>query len=986
MFGNVAGLYPRSNTVKVQYLGELAKESDTFVIALTESHLKSHILDTEVSIPGFQLVRADRQDHINKGGVITYVKEEYAYGLKVISSGCNGTTEWMCIFLPAVGVVIANMYRPPACVENKFKEMLADASAAIERLGSPMPTVIVCGDFNLPIMNWETGSYVGGTTDMQRQAEALLEFMNVHCLQQMVNEPTRIHNILDLFLTNNAEIVMNIETANTVISDHRLITVNTYIDIIQEPKIRKDKLEGFAGLNFHHKRIDWAELNQDLQLVNWKEELDGKTDNEMLSLIYENLLCSCQKFIPRKGELIRKSIIPRDRRILMRNRANMNKQMSKARGTKKLTLIKKLEVVEYKLLESHKKEERVRELRAIDSIKDKSKYFFSYAKSKSTFRIPIGPLEKDGKIVENPQEISQILQEQFVSVFSQPKFSQTDPRNMNIGHTNQTFNDVEVTVDDIEEAIGKLSKDSAPGPDGIPSVLLKECMHSLKEPLCLLWRQSMLTGHIPDRLKLGQITPIHKGGSRNEVKNYRPITLTSHIIKIFERVLTMKLVEYLEANSLFNQRQHGFRRGRSCLSQLIDHYQNVLNIMESGNNADVIYLDFAKAFDKVDHGILIRKLANIGVGGQILSWIYEFLYNRRQIVKVANCSSDSADVISGVPQGTVLGPILFLIFVGDIDEGLRHAEASSFADDTRVVLQVGNENERLNLQRDLEALYEWSDTNNMMFNGGKFQHLRFGPPQSDRRYVTPEGELIAMANDVRDLGITMGANGNFEAHVSDSVLKGSQMAGRILRTFQTRETAPMMILYKALVLPLLEYCCQIWSPKKLGLIKRIESVQRHFTAKLSGTADMKYKERLTFLKIYSLERRRDRYAIIYIWKIIQGLVPNLLGKDRIRPVDTNVRLGRYCVLPNLNHNAPRYVQTLRENSFCVSGPKLFNILDKDLRNFDGTLETFKRKLDQFLATVTDIPVDPNEPQVVTSNSLIDQVAQGRLRLRSCPQR
>ena len=196
----------------------------------------------------------------------------------------------------------------------------------------------------------------------------------------------------------------------------------------------------------------------------------------------------------------------------------------------------------------------------------------------------------------------------------------------------------------------------------------------------------------------------------------------------------------------------------------------------------------------------------------------------------------------------------------------------------------------------------------------------------------------------------------------------------------------MMILYKALVLPILEYCCQIWSPKKLGLIKRIESVQRHFTAKLSGTADMKYKERLTFLKIYSLERRRDRYAIIYIWKIIQGLVPNLLGKDRIRPVDTNVRLGRYCVLPNLNHNAPRYVQTLRENSFCVSGPKLFNILDKDLRNFDGTLETFKRKLDQFLATVTDIPVDPNEPQVVTSNSLIDQVAQGRLRLRSCPQR
>ena len=142
----------------------------------------------------------------------------------------------------------------------------------------------------------------------------------------------------------------------------------------------------------------------------------------------------------------------------------------------------------------------------------------------------------------------------------------------------------------------------------------------------------MRSGKIPDRLKLGLIIPVHKNGPWSQARNYRPITLTSHIMKIFERVITKKLIEYLDANLLLNDRQHGFRKGRSCLSQLIDHYQDLLNIMENRSSADVIYLDFAKAFDKVDHGILIRKLVEIGVNGDVLVWIFEFLTKRQQIV------------------------------------------------------------------------------------------------------------------------------------------------------------------------------------------------------------------------------------------------------------------------------------------------------------------------------------------------------------------
>ena len=159
----------------------------------------------------------------------------------------------------------------------------------------------------------------------------------------MISEPTRMHNILDLFLTNNPEIVTNAEVTNTLISDHRLIIVDTCIEKVQVYERKREKLEGFANLNFNHNRIDWAKLNQELQIINWEEQLESKSEDDTLSLIYEKLLTACKKYIPKKGELVRKSIIPRDRRILMRNRANVNKQLRKGNLNRRATLTRKLE-------------------------------------------------------------------------------------------------------------------------------------------------------------------------------------------------------------------------------------------------------------------------------------------------------------------------------------------------------------------------------------------------------------------------------------------------------------------------------------------------------------------------------------------------------------------------------------------------------------------------------------------------------------------
>eukprot|EP00111_Clytia_hemisphaerica_P005573 TCONS_00016170-protein len=212
--------------------------------------------------------------------------------------------------------------------------------------------------------------------------------------------------------------------------------------------------------------------------------------------------------------------------------------------------------------------------------------------------------------------MAEILSRQYVSVFSAPKpfdiiQSENDEVNVDI------ISDLQVTEDDLIKAINDLSQTAAPGPDGFPATFLKQCKEELSIPLCILWRQSLDKGIVPDEVKRCTITPIHKGGSRSLASNYRPVALTYHVIKIFEKVLRAHIVKHMDENNLFNPNQHGFRSWRSCLSQLLEQYDLILNILDEGANADVVYLDFSKAFDKVDHSIVLRKIKKLGIDGKL---------------------------------------------------------------------------------------------------------------------------------------------------------------------------------------------------------------------------------------------------------------------------------------------------------------------------------------------------------------------------------
>ena len=633
--------------------------------------------------------------------------------------------------------------------------------------------------------------------------------------------------------------------------------------------------------------------------------------------------------------------------------------------------------IEQEIKVSHLNELQRNEEKAVEAIRSNSKFFFNYAKRKAELRTEIGPLRRGSELVSEPSQMCDILRIQYESVFSHPLPDQDLDAQMETSE--MSIDNIELTPMDFIDVSSSIRVNSAPGPDGIPAILLKKTIGALATPLCMIWQESLRSGRIPECLKVGKITPIFKGGDKTEPKNYRPVVLTSHSVKIFEKIVVKKLRQFFEGAGLFNENQHGFRSGRSCLSQLLLHYQDVLENLAEGQDVDVVYLDFSKAFDKVDHTILCGKLRRLGVGGDLLRWLKEFLTNRVQFVAVDGALSENSRVISGVPQGSVLGPLLFLIHIGDINERVQNSIVRSFADDTRIIMPIQSDADCRNLQNDLNVLYDWATTNNMVFNGDKFDILRYvvsGAPV-DFVYRTNEGRPISTRDTVTDLGVVMSESLNFEDHIREVSKKGRQRVGWILRVFQTREREALMTLYRSLVLPILEYCCQLWSPHTVGMMRMLEAVQRTFTYRIRGLSELNYWQRLQELGLYSLERRRERYVIIYVWKVLQGLVPNFAERVTLTSY-VNERRGRFCRVPSRIRQAMGRVQTAREASLPLAGPGLFNCLPQETRNYGGSLEGFKRRLDTFLSTVPDTPRLPNYHLQANSNSIVRQVEQLRL--------
>jgi hypothetical protein len=472
--------------------------------------------------------------------------------------------------------------------------------------------------------------------------------------------------------------------------------------------------------------------------------------------------------------------------------------------------------------------------------------------------------------------------------------------------------------------------------------VLKECKEELCDPLSTIFNKSIESGRVPEFWKVANVIPVFKKGDRSLASNYRPISLTSIVGKLLESIIANKIRLHLEKHKLIIESQHGFINGRSCLTNLLSFYSSIVEAVDSGKDCDVVYLDFSKAFDTVPHERLIKKIESHGIGGAILSWIRAWLYQRKQRVSINGIKSEWENVVSGVPQGSVLGPLLFIIYINDLDSGLS-SNICKFADDTKIGREINSEEDSLSLQVDLDRVLKWSKDWQMQFNADKCKVLRLGNDDRVTRYEL-DGVVIAKSDCERDLGVMISKNLKQKDQCINVRNKANRTLGFINRSVSNKTPGVVLKLYLALVRPHLDYAVQFWSPYYRMDINSLERVQRRMTKLIPQIRNLSYEERLTKLKLHSLERRRVRGDMIEVYKWMNG--HNRGDINRVLKVSTQDRTRNN----GYKLDKFRFRKDLGKYWFSNRVVDLWNQLPRNIVEV-GSLDCFKHGLDKYMSGI-----------------------------------
>jgi hypothetical protein len=754
-------------------------------------------------------------------------------------------------------IIIGCIYRSPSSDGSNNKNLL-NLLQKVDAANTDH--ILIVGDFNYPSINWNTGF------SPKEEEDAFLNTTSDIFLQQLVTNPTRhrinqTSNLLDLVLTNNENIVNEITHLPPLgKSDHDILQISLHPDILSTSKqIAKPKLLLNKGR--------YNELRRDLGTTDWNH-LHQLNASEAWNFLHKTLNTVKEQYIPTTKNHGKKKHLWIDRAATdsLNSKKRAYKRYNETKKTTDYTLYK---IARNKATACIGKSKQTFERKVATESKKNPKAFWNYVKSKTVLRESISKLRNPANdtMTTDDTEKANILNTFFSNMFTPENLLSTpiiNPRN-----NGTILKDILITPIAIENKLKGLNPNKSNGPDEIPVRILKEAAKEISTPLCIIFNKSLEEGILPDIWKMANVCCIHKKGSKNDPSNYRPISLTSTLCKVLESFIRDSIVNFLETANLFTKCQHGFRRKRSCKTQLLEYLEDLTAMLDSNEPVDAIYLDFSKAFDTVPHQRLQTKLRSYGIGENLVKWIGNYLSNRSQRVRINDASSDWIEVTSGVPQGSVLGPILFLIYINDLPDRLT-CHCKIFADDTKM---YGNP-ATSQIQENINKVCKWSQTWQLSFNTDKTHVMHFGRNNPQTKYYmtdTPDPHPVSTSDVEKDLGVHVDRNLSFDIHIGNIVSKANSTIGLIKRTFTNIDQSTFTLLYKSLVRPILEYCNSAWSPRLKRQSQLLERVQRRATKLVPQIREYSYTERLEALNLMSLKYRRFRGDLIETFKLIKDL-------------------------------------------------------------------------------------------------------------------
>ena len=505
----------------------------------------------------------------------------------------------------------------------------------------------------------------------------------------------------------------------------------------------------------------------------------------------------------------------------------------------------------------------------------------------------VGALTKpDGTLTKGDAEAAEILANAFSSVFVEEPEGPLPEQCYNSHEENSDeVEDVAISAVDVAQELQRIDISKCQGPDNIHPKLLKSLSANMEfvSALTEMFNVCASTGKIPRPWKEANVVGLFKKGDKKDALNYRPVSLTSIVCKVYEKFIHRHILQHIEDK--LTSSQHGFLHGKSCFSNLLESVEEMLGLLESGSPVDILYMDFCKAFDSVPHVRLLTKLENMGINGKTLEVVRDFLSGRTLRVCVGGETSSIRLVLSGVPQGSVLGPLLFVIFINDLPDCLN-SFSKLFADDLKLIVDA---NCTEDVYDDLKSLEKWEQLWLLKFNPDKCKVLHLDFNQNPNNLYVLNNNVLGVADEKdKDLGVIPDPKLQWTDQIRSSISKAVRMIAWITRNVISRDKTIMLHIYKVIIRPHLEYCVQIWSPEakhgNWGLILEMESVQRRFTRLIDGIGLLPYSERLQRLGITTLAERRLRGDLIETFKILNGLVK--YGQNVFNPSRSGLKFVR----------------------------------------------------------------------------------------------
>ena len=869
---------------------------------------------------------------------------------------------WMEIPTLRGKVLIGNYYRPPgqhAEAREAFLDSLA-TSVATAMESNPL-ILLVTGDFNDRCETWDSGH-----SDSELGL-SLVNLVSRHNLFQIIEEPTRTNEytntLLDLIITDSPGLILDSGVLAPISnSDHSVVFCSF--------SLSRHKDTSFKRPVWNFKKANFPDLNAALASAPWDTGHEVFDNVDDVVSYWSNLFLSTAKeFIPFKEVTIR----PKDKpwitseikkHIRHRNRAwKRFKRVSLSPRPYTLCVYIKID----RFFQMYKKcRNRVVNLirqsinsyfcklrSQLDERDINPKQWWNLSKSVLGCKVheDIPPIIEDDKIVSCITEKCEIFNAYFASQCRTTPEADSPPLPQLTYRTEARLHDINFDEDSVRKVLSSLRLTSASGPDNIGNTLLKNTAMSICRPLTNIFKLSLSLSCFPDSWKKSNICPVFKKSNRQIKSNYRPISLLCNVSKVFERLVFNALYEYLIGNNLLTPKNSGFKANDSTINQLVYIVHNIYNGLEQSKEARMVFLDVSKAFDKVWHAGLLFKLRQLGITENIVTWIESYLSNRSQRVVIHGQTSSWLPIEAGVPQGSILGPLLFLVYVNDLVDNIT-CDIRLFADDTSLFEIVQNPTvSSRHLNTNLSHIRQWGKLWRVIFNAIKSLSVVFSAKVNKPHHppVCLGESAIPEATSHTHLGITLSSNLSWNAHITRIVNKASQRIA-LLRRFKFKLSRKALItLYFSMVRPILEYGCVLFDNCGQGLSDLLESIQyeaaKICTGALRHTSHVKLLQELGWP---TLACRRKYFKLILFYKMTHNLTPPYLS-SLLPPPNTGRPLRQFRSLRNIQCRTQRF-----DRSFLPDTVKLWNNLPSDIRN-SISLQIFKSKLKATLLAVDDVP-------------------------------